>query len=465
MQARIVTEGLFLGLYLLAYLWYKQVGMRTVRQVGVGGVGAAATDSARGPEGLAALMAGIAEVTGAGAVYHGLHDRALSMNARVCGFCAHCVRHPATRAFCRYACCDAALHAFGSGEPYFYRCWAGLLFVTVAVAPRNRCVGGVSLGGFTAPDAAGDVAHALEQQLASLSRAERAGFTSRLPTLQPVTPAALRGLGMYALEATFSGGLNAPAFFRRQNEKYVQQRRIAEAFAEVRLHNPSPPDIPRDAYQLLAYLERNDRQNAMRHLSTYLAKVLLVSNWDQDRLRAHLRVLLAVLTSQDILKGLPWNVATNRELRCLARLEKAETTEDSCYEIAEFIKEHFGDRRLDDAGSGTVAERAVRWLEQNLQEHCTLAAAARAIGVSTSTIVHRLKAQTGRTFRELRRETRLAQARKLLATTDLQISDIASLCGFFDQSHLTKALRLGANLTPRQFRRLLHPSKADILRL
>lgn len=409
------------------------------------------------------LLAGIGEVTGAGAVYHGLQDRGLQANRKVCAFCRHCLDHPATRAFCRYACCDAALHAYASGEPYFYRCWAGLLFVTVAVAPRNRCEGGVSLGGFTAPDAAGDTADALEQQLTGLPRDERAGFTRRLSSLQPIDPPALRGLGMYVMEATFSSGLNSPLFFRRQNEKYVQQRSIAEAFAEVRLHDPSPPDIPRDAYELLALLDRDDRSAAMRHLSAYLAKLLLVSNWNRDRLRAHLRVLLAVLTSQDILKGLPWNAATSRELRYLARLEKAETTEDSCYEIAEFIREHFGAGRLDDATTGTVSERAARWLEEHLQEPCTLAAAARAVGASTSTLVHRLKQETGQTFGQLRRETRLAQARKLLATSDLPISHIAALCGFTDQSHLTRSLRAAANLTPRQFRRLLHPTPADIL--
>lgn len=415
------------------------------------------------PKAVDDLLADIAAVTGAGAVYHGLHDHALTENAKVCAFCRHCLQHSATRAFCRYACCDAALHAFASGEAYFYRCWAGLLFVTVAVAPSNRCAGGISLGGYTAPGAPGDAADALERQLAGLPREERAAFSRGLSSLQPITPSALRGLGQYVLEATFSSGLNSAAFFRRQNEKYVQQRRIAEAFAEVRLHDPSPPDIPRDAYQLLALLERNDRSAAMRHLSTYLAKLLLVSNWDLNRLRAHLRVLLAVLTSQDILKGMPWNVATSRELRCLARLEKAETTEDSCYEIAEFIREHFGERRLDDASGGTVSERTARWLEQNLQEACRLKAAARGTGASESTLVHRLKAETGRTYGQLRRETRLARARQLLATTDLPISDVAALCGFTDQSHLTRSLKAVANLTPRQFRRLLHPSKADIL--
>ena len=58
-----------------------------------------------------------------------------------------------------------------------------------------------------------------------------------------------------------------------------------------------------DTYQLVSYLDRNDREGAMQLISTYLAKLLLVSRWDPVKLKAHLRVLLSVMTSQELLRG------------------------------------------------------------------------------------------------------------------------------------------------------------------
>jgi AraC family transcriptional regulator len=48
---------------------------------------------------------------------------------------------------------------------------------------------------------------------------------------------------------------------------------------------------------------------------------------------------------------------------------------------------------------------------------------------------------------------RLAQARRLLATSDLPIALIADRCGFFSQSHLTKCFRSSHATTPAAYRR------------
>jgi AraC-like DNA-binding protein/ligand-binding sensor protein len=417
----------------------------------------------RAPAGVAKVLADIESVTGTGAVFHGLHSPSCLTNRSVCDFCALCLKQEATRSFCRASCREAALNSLASGEPYYYRCWAGLLFVTVAVAPDNHCEGALSLGGFVAPDAEGEVEAILRERLTPFLRADPEPFLRRIASLRAIAPEALRGLGMYALEASFSCGVNAPSFFARQNAKYVQQREIAQAYADLKLHAPSAPDIPRDAYQLLSYLSRHEHALAMQHLSTYLAKLLLMSNWDPVRLKAYLRVLLAVLTSHDILSGMSWAAATHRELRYLGRIEAARTTEDSCYEVAACIREHFGESRYDASGGRTVSERAAAWLLRHYQEDARLGDAARAIGVSVSALSHALKRETGRTFRELRRETRLAEAKRLLATTDVGIGEVAALCGFVDQSHLTHRFREAFNLTPRGFRRLLHPTTEDIL--
>lgn len=193
----------------------------------------------------------------------------------------------------------------------------------------------------------------------------------------------------------------------------------------------------------------------MEFVSKYLAKLLLASNWDLAKLKAHIRVLLAVMTSQQILRGTPWAAAVSREARNMLRLENAATPEESCYAVAEWIREFFrgADPILPEDVS--LAERTVTWLQAHYQDRITLGTTARALGTSTSTLVHRLKRETGKSFKQLLTEIRIAEAKKLLATTALSLSEIGTRTGFADQSHFTRTFKQAINLTPGQFRSLL----------
>jgi AraC-like DNA-binding protein len=329
------------------------------------------------------------------------------------------------------------------------------MFVTVPVAPQNRCSGGITLGGFYTPEQHQDIHESLSQALSMWPAIDPKPFLSNLKTLRPITTSALRGLGRLAMETTFSCGLNSSTYFRAQNDRYLQQCRIAEAFADLRSQKVSTPDILGDTYQLVSFLSHDDQTSAMEFVSRYLAKLLLASNWDLIKLKAHARTLLAVITSHDILNGTPWAVATSRELRHMVRLEHANSTEETCHEVADWVHQHFNrsSRILPDGRS--LGDRVLDWMQTHYQEPATLTVAAKAIGISVSTLVHRLPAETGKTFKQLLLEIRTSEAKKLLATSSLEISAVAGHCGFFDQSHFTREFKRSINLTPGQFRKLL----------
>lgn len=96
---------------------------------------------------------------------------------------------------------------------------------------------------------------------------------------------------------------------------------------------------------------------------------------------------------------------------------------------------------------------AVRYLEERFREHVQLSDLAEYCQLS-STHVHRL-------FQRLLRMSpaeyllalRLQEARRLLATTNEPLSEIALRTGFFDQSHFTKRFRKTTGMTPTQFRK------------
>lgn len=398
----------------------------------------------------------IERLTGQGVIYQGLTEPQLLTGRKVCAFCRQALNHPTTLSMCRSACREATRNAMSSGEPHFSRCWAHLLFVVIPVAPQRTCCGGITLGGFCAAGEAGEVRGTLLRSGVPLPRAELDLLLNAIPSIRPISASALRGMASLALETSFSSGVNSSDFFRRQNEKYLEQRRIAEALDDLPKQAPSPADLLGDTGELMSYLTRNDRAGALAFTSRYLARQLMASHWDTARLKARIRILLAAITSQSVLNGTPWTVATSREMRQMLRLENSATTEESCHAVSEWIQDFFeGQKSLALQDCRPLGERLSNWLQSHYQEGVTLNLAARAIGTSTSTIAHRLRRETGKTFKQILTEIRLAEAKKLLATTALELSAVGDLCGFFDQSHFTREFKRTINLTPGQFRKLL----------
>ncbi len=80
----------------------------------------------------------------------------------------------------------------------------------------------------------------------------------------------------------------------------------------------------------------------------------------------------------------------------------------------------------------------------------TLAAEA---GYSRAHFARMFRAATGQTPHRYLLHLRLTRAQKLLERRDNALVDIAAMCGFSSQSHMTTAFRQLLGLTPAQYRR------------
>ena len=91
-------------------------------------------------------------------------------------------------------------------------------------------------------------------------------------------------------------------------------------------------------------------------------------------------------------------------------------------------------------------------LNTDLQRDLTLTELAHACGVSVRHITRAFKQSTGMSAHQYRLKNRLDQATLLLRTPTLPISEIALLCGFASQSHLTRCFRRYTGQTPAVWR-------------
>ena len=96
--------------------------------------------------------------------------------------------------------------------------------------------------------------------------------------------------------------------------------------------------------------------------------------------------------------------------------------------------------------------RALEFMHDNCGRELSLAEIAAAVYVSEFHFARLFKKITGTTPHACLAAIRIERARKLLAETDLSITEVGARVGYNSQSHFTKIFRAATGLTPNTFR-------------
>lgn len=92
-------------------------------------------------------------------------------------------------------------------------------------------------------------------------------------------------------------------------------------------------------------------------------------------------------------------------------------------------------------------------LARDVDEDLSIAAVARACGLSRGYFIRGFKEATGKTPHQWVLSQRVEQARGMLIGSEMSLADIALACGFADQSHFTRVFSRLTGLPPGSWRR------------
>jgi AraC-like DNA-binding protein len=105
--------------------------------------------------------------------------------------------------------------------------------------------------------------------------------------------------------------------------------------------------------------------------------------------------------------------------------------------------------------------RSVELMHTQLDQDLTLRALAAASYLSPFHFARLFKKLTGASPHNYLAGIRAARAQRLLADTDLPVTEIGARVGYLSGSHFTKAFRLATGTTPREFRKGLVTTEKD----
>ena len=100
--------------------------------------------------------------------------------------------------------------------------------------------------------------------------------------------------------------------------------------------------------------------------------------------------------------------------------------------------------------------RVVEFVAANFHEPISVAELAEQATLSESQLHREFARRFQITPNQYIREVRIGVARHLLETEELSMAQVASQCGFYDQSHFSRQFKTATGLTPLQYRRRFH---------
>ncbi|MGT2455382.1 helix-turn-helix domain-containing protein [Cupriavidus basilensis] len=120
--------------------------------------------------------------------------------------------------------------------------------------------------------------------------------------------------------------------------------------------------------------------------------------------------------------------------------------------LRKYASVEFRESRPPGGLSPLQAKLVAEYIELNIDKPLSLAELSAVARVSTSHFLRLFKRRFGSAPHRYVVERRLACAKSLLAKTVLPIKDIASKCGFSDQSHMTRLFQSHLGATPSAYR-------------
>ena len=103
--------------------------------------------------------------------------------------------------------------------------------------------------------------------------------------------------------------------------------------------------------------------------------------------------------------------------------------------------------------SPTRVRRLEEYIESHLHEGITIEKMAETLGLGVWTFTRHFRATLGCSPYEFVMGRRVERAARLLASRGLAIKEVAAMCGFADQAHLTRVLRARLGTTPARLRK------------
>ncbi len=380
-----------------------------------------------------------------------------------CALCARLTRSHKRELLCRDYRRTAIEQSFRWGEPYISVCPFGLVTFAVPLSRERRLSAGLLSGFSIFPQMEADMREEVAERLRRHRLRSSLGPRARL-RFRVVSSEGLRRSGRLLFDLTAAYGMTDAEQIAESREKNIQQFTIANYLEEARGGTQDLlTSLVRMQNEIIDKVVLGDLSGSREIINRFLGVIFLESGMNFDMLKVRLLELIIIISRAAMSKGISAEGLLGPRYSYLTDINAATGFDDLFWKVTKAL-ENFTRAVSEERGRTTLAHmtRMRDFLSKNFASKVTAREVAAAAGLSVSRALHLFKQESGVTLSASLARQRVDFAIYLLKNTDRTMAEIASECGFFDQSHFTKTFRALEGEPPLRYRKRVRGGEAAI---
>jgi two-component system response regulator YesN len=250
-------------------------------------------------------------------------------------------------------------------------------------------------------------------------------------------------------------GMNDAEQIAESREKSIQQFTIANYLAEARDGSGDLlTSLARMQNEIIDKVVLGDLSGSREIINRFLGVIFLESGMNFDMLKVRLLELIVIISRAAMSKGISADGLLGPRYSYLTDINAASDLDDLFWRVTKAL-ENFTRAISEERGRSALVRmtRMRDFLSRRFATKVSAREVAEAAGLSVSRALHLFRQESGMSLSAYIAGQRVDYARYLLRNTDRSMAEIASECGFFDQSHFTKTFRAVEGMPPLRYRK------------
>lgn len=354
---------------------------------------------------------------------------------------------------CRLRMISALKESFRWGEGYITTCPIGLIMFAVPIVYNKKLIGGFLSGFAVFPEMKKDIDEEIYENLRKYCDSDIDLDLNKLE-LKVFSLEEVREDVSFLFMLTRKYNINDINFLKDVNEKYVQQYKIANFLDDLKRNTY---DVGRKIFdkqdEIIQKVILGDKAGAREILNEFLGSIFFESGMNFEILKVRIIELVVIISRAAIETGVEAKELLGLNYSYLTDLNKVTDIEELLYKLTEILGNFINKVSLTkEKKRKTKIHKMREYINQNFTREVTASNIAKSAGLSVSRALHLFKEETGMPLSNYITKMRIDYGKYLLLNTDINIADLSSEVGFYDQSHFTRNFKKLERITPSRFR-------------
>ena len=379
-----------------------------------------------------------------------------------CNFCQRIRKSTKGLEKCQESYERAGIEAAKYGEPYIFRCHAGLVGWAAPLMLEDKYLGSIICSQVLMWEPENYFLEEIKEMCSGLD-VDLGELIEATKCLAVVSPQVVQGaadilfvVANHLMKTSLITLQQRREISEQQallGEEMFARKQLEDAFRKIESRSNRVYSLEKEQ-ELVIKVRNGDWDGTYRVLNELLADILQKYPGDIQEIKTRALELLVVMSRAAVEGGANLKNLLSLNSRYIDEMMKLDNIEDLCLWLLK-ITQKFVDSVDEDADIKNlqVIQKAAEYMKTNFIEKLTIDDISQAVYLSPCYLSKIFKQELGCTIMEFLTKVRIEEAKKLLKNPKYNIMQVANEIGFEDPSYFTKVFKRSEGVTPSQYKR------------